>query len=403
MSRIAFIAGTYLPESYSVADYTARLHTSLRDRGVESVVLTTYYAAEAAYDPHALGVVHGWRWVDLKAMVQAVWNSDAQALHIHYHPQIYGDCPAILLLPMLLRLSGWRSPIVTTVHEYGNRKWQERGLLNRFLAWSKQWGQQCQWWDREGGFLLTLSDATIAIAPEVKTIIQARLPNIDRRLWYVPAGTDVQVSESDRSSARQILRQNCNWHQDTIAVTYCGSLSSGQELETLLLAFKQVLSTKPQARLLVMGEIDTAELPVQDASTYLTQLQIAIDELELGSFVHCIGCPDEEIASCYLAGADIGVLDRDVSLDARGTLIAFLAYGLPAIATQVSPSLPNTHPLLLVPPRDVTALASVLLELIERPEARMQRGQASQVFSQAFNWQNITQQHLEIYQTLFSH
>lgn len=395
MSRIAFIAGTYLPESDSVSDYTARLHTSLRDRGVESIVLTTYYAAEAAYDPHALGVVHGWRWVDLKALVKAVWDSGADAVHIQYHPQIYGHQPAILLLPLLLRLSGWRSPIVTTVHEYGNWEWQ-RGLLSRFSGWL----QQYTWWDREGGFLLTLSNATIAIAPEAKTLIQARLPNIERRLWHVPTVPNVQASETNCSAARQILRQNCNWHEDTLVITYFGFLHSGKELATLLLAFQQVLTTQPQTRLLVMDRKDSPKSTIQDDNTYLTQLQTTIDALELHSFVHFTGYLDEEIVSRYLAGSDIGVLDRDVSLN-NSSLMSLLSHGLPAIATYMPSYLPDTHPLLLVPPHDVAALTTVLIELIDCPEKRRQQAKASQIFSENLNWQNITQQHLEIYQRLF--
>ena len=400
MSRIAFIAGTYLPANYSVSDYTARLHTSLRDCGWESVVLTTYYAAEAAYDPHALGVVHGWRWTDLKALVKAIWDSDADAVHIQYQPQIYGYQPAILLLPILLRLSGWRSPIVTTVHEYGDWEWQDRGLLARFSAWLKQWGQQRQRWDRESGFLLTLSNAIIAIAPEVKTLIQAKLPNINRRLWYVPTATNIQAREMDCSSARQVLRQTSNWHEDVLVITCFDCLDSNNEIGTSLMAFKQVLTSQPQARLLVINGIGNSKLSVQETNTYQAQLQTKIDELELQSFVRVTDYLDEEIASRYLAGTDIGVLDSSVSFN-RSSLVTLLAYGFPAIATHMPSDLPDGHPLLPIPPRDVAALTTALTELINCPDKRRQLGETSRVFSETLSWQNITQQHLEIYQSLF--
>lgn len=391
MSRIAFIAGTYLPASCSISDYTARLHASLRDRGMESVVLTTHYAAEAAYDPHALGVVHGWRWTDLKALVKAVWDSGADALHIQYHPRLYGNRSAILLLPLLLRLSGWRSPIVTTVHEYGN--W-ESPAISGFTNWFKQW-------DRQGELLLRLSDATIAIAPETKTLMQARLPNLDRRLWYVPTATNVQPIAIDRSLARRDLRQQCHWDEDAIAIAYFGFLRPGKGLETLLLAFKQVLVTQPQARLLLMGGTDDPELGDRDINMYFAQLQTRIDKLDLHRFVHVTGYVNEETASRYLTGADLGVLpnDRGVSLNSSA-LMALLAHGLPAIATQKTASLPATHPLFLVPPLDVTALTTAIGESIDSLAKRRQRGEASRIFNETFNWQKVTQQHLEIYQNL---
>jgi polysaccharide biosynthesis protein PslF len=215
MSRIAFVAGTYLPASCSVSDYTARLHACLRDRGMESVVLTTHYAVEAAYDPHALGVVHGWRWTDLKALVKAVWNSGADALHIQYHPRIYGYRAAILLLPLLLRLSGWRSPIIVTVHEYGSWEWQSQVLPAQFSAWLKRWGQRYQWWDRESGFLLTLSDAVITNIPEAKSLIQARLPNMDRRLHAATEPIDCPEKQTQQGETSQVCIESFNWQNIT--------------------------------------------------------------------------------------------------------------------------------------------------------------------------------------------
>jgi len=134
MTRIALIAGTYLPESCGVADYTAHLRAALRSEyGFQSVVLTTYYAAEAAYDPNAIGVVHGWRLADLWALVQAVHDSGADILHIQHAAGTYGFKRAIFLLPLLLRVTGWRSPIVTTVHEYGWWEWQIKSIPSELI------------------------------------------------------------------------------------------------------------------------------------------------------------------------------------------------------------------------------------------------------------------------------
>jgi len=215
MSRIAFLAGTYSPASCSISDYTARLHACLRDRGIESVVLTTHYAAEAAYDPYALGVVHGWRWTDLKALVKAVRDSGADALHVQYHPRLYGYRSAILLLPLLLRLSGWRSPIIVTVHEYGSWEWQPQALPAQFSTWLKQWGQQRQWWDRESGFLLTWSDAIIANVPAAKSLIQTRLPNIDSRLHAAIEPLDCSEKQIQQGEASQICIESFNWQNIT--------------------------------------------------------------------------------------------------------------------------------------------------------------------------------------------
>jgi hypothetical protein len=178
-------------------------------------VLTTHYAAEAAYDPHALGVVHGWRWADLKALVKAIWDSGAKALHVQYHPRIYGYQSAILFLPLLLRLSGWRSPIIVTVHEYGSWEWQAQTSPSRISAWLKQWGQQRQWWNREGGFLLTLSNAIIANVPEAKSLIQTRLPHMEDRLHVSTEPLDCPEKRRQQSETSRVCSESFNWQNIT--------------------------------------------------------------------------------------------------------------------------------------------------------------------------------------------
>lgn len=229
MVRIALIAGTYLPERSSMADYTAHLCAALRESDVEPIVLTTYYAAEAAYDPHAIGVVHGWRLADLRALVQAVHASKADLLHIQYAPSSYGFERAILLLPLLLRLTGWRSPIVTTVHEYGWGEWQTQKIPPQLLAWLKNWGQQSSWWDREDGFLLTLSNAVVTTNTEVEALIRNQLPKLKSPIFHIPGAANVEVAQINRTTARQALREYCRWSNDTLVIAFSVFCNQGKD------------------------------------------------------------------------------------------------------------------------------------------------------------------------------
>lgn len=124
MTKIALIAGTYQPERCGVAHYTARLRDALSEQGIQSVVLTTHAAASFANDPNLKGVVQNWRFTEMLPLVQAVHATGADILHIHHAAGIYGFERAIFLLPLLLRATGWRGKLVTTVHEYGWWEWQ---------------------------------------------------------------------------------------------------------------------------------------------------------------------------------------------------------------------------------------------------------------------------------------
>ena len=397
MNRIALIAGTYLPERSSVANYTAHLCTNLRQNKIESVVLTTYYAAEAAYDPNAIGVVHGWRLTDMRALVQAVRATKADLLHIQYSASNYGS-DAILLLPLLLRLTKWRSPIVTTVHDYG--WWDSQKIYPQLFAWLN-WGQKRHLWDGENGFLLTLSDAIIATNTHVGTLIHNRLPKLKNRVFHIPAAANVGVAAIERKRARQILRENCNWSNDSVVIAFFGFLKPGEGLEILLPAFKQVLATQPQARLLLIGGVENLALSSEESKRYLLQLQILTAELELLQLVYFTDYTSSEATSHYLTGADIGVLpcDRGVNLGSS-SLLTLLAHSLPVVATQGQISLPAGHPIQLIPPRDVVALTAMLLELINNQDKRMQLGAIGRVLGQSFTWQSIVKRHLAVYESL---
>ena len=399
MTRIAIIAGTYLPERSNLSDYTAQLCKNLREYCIESVVLTSYYAAEAAYDPNAIGVVHGWRLADLFALVQAVRASKAEILHIQYSGQSYGFNRAILLLPLLLRMAGWRSPIVTTIHEYGCWEWQPQKIPSQLVEWLKLQGQHCNWWDREDGFLLTRSDAIITTKAETKTVIDKRLPKLKKRVFHIPITSNVEVAPIDCTKARQLLRQNCNWCEDSLVIAFFGFVHPGKELETLLAAFKQISAIQPRARLLIVGGFESLALTGEDAKKYLLQLQTFVSEKSLSKVVHFTGYLSAQTVSHYLTGADIGVLPCDRALSLNSTLLTLLAHGLPVVATHTQTSLPVGHSVQLVPAGDITALASELLQLLNNPERRVKLGTGRILFPN-ITWQSITKAHLDVYNDL---
>ena len=137
MTRVAMVAGTYLPERCGVAHYTERLRRAWNERGVSSLVLTTGEAARASSDPDVRGVVRGWGLSDLPALVRAVRGAvrdeGADVVHVQHAAGTYGFKRAVFFLPPLLRAAGCHAPLVTTVHEYGWWEWEPRGVPPRVV------------------------------------------------------------------------------------------------------------------------------------------------------------------------------------------------------------------------------------------------------------------------------
>lgn len=399
--RLVFIAGTYRPEHCGVADYTAHLRQQLEQCGIESIVLTTYASENVnTRDNRIREVIKQWNLMGLLPLTQAVHASKADILHIQHAAGTYGFDRSIFLLPLLLKLTGWRAPIVTTVHEYGWWEWQPKGLPPRWLEWLKTSGQQQGWWDREDGFLLTQSAAIITTNSSAEATIQSRLPHLQSRLHRIPIGANVEVASVNQH--REQLRQQYGWANDTQIIAFFGFLHPVKGLEILLSAFQIVLAKCPHARLLLIGGVESLALPSEQAASYWQQLENKIEELNLDASVHMTGYMDADAISQNLANVDIGVLpfNHGVTLKS-GSLLTLMAHALPIVATYANPAEAELEEVLrLVPPRSIDPLANEIINLLKNPNLRQQLGTTAYQFSRQFNWANIADAHLSIYQAI---
>ncbi|MCU0547957.1 MAG: glycosyltransferase [Leptolyngbya sp. Prado105] len=400
--NITFIAGTYRPEHCGVADYTAHLRHYLTQRGMHSTVLTTHAAATS--DPTVQGAIAHWNIANLLPLAQAICKTQTDILHIQHAAGTYQFDRSMFLLPPLLRSLRFKAPIITTIHEYGWWEWQPQGIPPQWIEHLKMWGQNRGWWDREDGFLLTYSNAIITTNEIAQTTIQTRLPNLKASLHQIPIGANVEVAKLDRGSSRQHLRQSYHWSTDTPVIAFFGFLHPVKGLEVLLHAFQQVLTCHPQARLLLIGGVESLSLPGEQAENYWNKLKQLIQDLKLTTAVEMTGYLQNESVSQMLLGSDIGVIpfNHGVTLKS-GSLLALMAHALPIVATRSTPSDPkleNNPALKLVLTRSSDALAEKLILLLEDHDLRNRLSQAAQQFSQDFSWKNIADRHLAIYQAV---
>lgn len=404
--RVTFVAGGYQPHRCGVADYLAHLRTALSQQGICSEVITTHDSAQTVNQPDVKGVVADWQLPDLFPLVRFLLSHPTDLLHIQHAAGSYGFQRSIFLLPLLLRSLHYRSPIVATAHEYGWWEWQPHWLPKDLLEFTKTWGQQRGWWDREDGWLLTGSQAILTPNENIAAIMRDRLPYLSDRLFTVPIAANVSVVPINRETARYQLRQTCTWTDDAEVIVFFGFLHPVKGIETMLSAIQEIIHLHPNARLLLLGGVETLSLRGEDAQHYWQKLQTLITDMGLTNFVHCTGYVDAKQASRYLSGCDIGVLPFYPGVTLKsGSLLVLLAHRLPTIITESEETdltLKQADWLKRISPLCPASLVSALISLLRDRSQRHDFAEKAAQFAQSRTWEAIASQHHQIYSNLLT-
>jgi glycosyltransferase involved in cell wall biosynthesis len=324
-------------------------------------------------------------------------------VHVQHAAGTYGFKRAVFLLPPLLRAAGCHAPLVTTVHEYGWWEWEPRGVPPRVVEAIKTWGQRRGAWDREDGFLLTGSDALLTTNTHAEEAIKERLPWLAPRLRRIPLVANVDVAPVGRDEARNEARSRYGWPPDAEVIAYFGFLHPVKGIENLLEAYKKVIASRPKARLLLIGGVESLALG-GEADWYWNKLGALVEELGLDGRARLTGYLPEREASRVLSGADVGALPFNEGVTLKsGTLLALFAHGLPVVATRPDlpePDLEDGRLVRLADRRDPPGLAATLLELLADAPQRARLGEAGRSYTRGFSWSAMAERHEEVYEAV---
>ncbi len=191
------------------------------------------------------------------------------------------------------------------------------------------------------------SDAVIAVSDADRERMVAKVKMPPEKVVVVPNGISFHSGDGDA------IRQELQIGPDAPVLVQTAGLRPQKAVEVMLRAMAILLTTHPDARLLVAGGGDQSAL------------RATATELGLGEGVCFLGARGD--VPDILAAADVGVLSSDF----EGMPLAVLEYmaaGLPVVATEVGgvPEIVRSGETgLLVAPRDPVALAAGLRRLLD--------------------------------------
>jgi glycosyltransferase involved in cell wall biosynthesis len=172
--KVMIFSGAVPKMRSGVGDYVGELAKALRGRVDLSIITTRDAAVDPALCPGArvLPIVERWGLSDLKPIAAAIAAESPDLFHQQYPSYMGGPTNRSLLSNLLAPWLKWRwpkKPLVTTFHEYGERRlrWRARAFPN--LRWS---------------------DALITITERDREILSQR----KSRVHQIPIGSSIPVA-----------------------------------------------------------------------------------------------------------------------------------------------------------------------------------------------------------------
>ncbi len=396
--RVIQVVGEFSPERCGVAHYTSRLAGELSRLGVSVAIAGCRSSSESPVDVLPLRAP---RWsvgalIELLAIARR-WRADW--LHLQYAPGSYQHSRAVGLLPLLAR--GWPGGprIATTIHEYGGWSLRPPDPLARIADATFSLTEKLGWLDRESLALIGLSHLAAVTNPSHLQVVADGSERLAARLELLPIGPNVGP-EAAPEPTREAARARLGTEADRFVAVFFGFVHPVKGIATLLEAMRIVKDRRPDARLWLVGGVESLALRGSDAVGYAEWIHRSIVDLGLTSVASATGyLPDPEAAR-LLRAADLAVLPLNHGVTMKsGSLITCLSFGLPVLATGTGDvsELRHGENVWLVPPRDPDALALAMLDLAADPGRRDRIASAGRALAERFAWPDIARRHVDLY------
>jgi glycosyltransferase involved in cell wall biosynthesis len=246
--------------------------------------------------------------------------------------------------------------------------------------------------DYQFGTLLRDSDNIIVLSAHHEADLEARLPGVSQKCVLIPPPVNMQMSDENGGLSHVRGRQALGFSDEDFVLAYIGFVYPGKGLETLLQAFKQLLATRRNLRLAIIGGGLAKQYP--DQPNYVEGLHALAVQLGVADRVVWTGdySFDNEDASLYLRSADACVLpfDSGVKLN-NSSFSSVAAHGQPIITTTgadaLEPQFRHGQNVFLCPPQSTDALAGAIETVMDDAPLRRRLSEGSlQLAQQWYAW-----------------
>lgn len=224
------------------------------------------------------------------------------------------------------------------------------------------------------GTLLRDTDQIIVLSQEHRICLLEEDSTIDGKIKLIPPPPNMTILPEGESRHRGQVRKSLNIQGNETLLVYLGYIYPMKSFDTLLRAFRLILNSRRDVRLLVLGS--GLKLALASPLTYEDEMHQLAKDLDIDDHIIWMGNyqSTDENASSWLRAADIGVLPFINGLQMNNSSFACAAaHSLPIISNHgkfTDEYLVHEQNVYLCPPQDHTALAAAIDRVLTDSDLR---------------------------------
>ncbi|MGL4873343.1 MAG: glycosyltransferase [Clostridium sp.] len=350
--EVLMITGSFPKDKCGVGDYTSLLIEEL-EKKIDIKILTS---TKNIVRQNLNNSIKNWKISNIVNILKEVDKSKTKIIHIQYPTIGYGKSVAINILPLFLKIKGYK--VITTIHEYS-----DNSKLGKIRT----------------GISVFFSNKVIVVDPRYKEDMLKSLWLKNKKIDYINIASNIPRGEREK----KIDKENK-------IMGYFGFVNESKGIETILEAMKKLKDEKKlETKFLIIAELDKN-------NEYHSKVLSLIENLGLEEWVIVTGYLEAEVVGGYIKATDYFVLPFVNGYSPKnGSMLAALQENKIVVTTKAKYDYKDFEGLVLLEKyNDVTKL----VEIIENMQREKYKGYEINV--EKFTWGYVAKEHMKIYENI---